>query len=298
MNLQDLIYFKHLAESLSFTETAKHFYVSQPSISAAIQRLENKLVTVLVDRRKTLKQIQLTTAGEILYEDTIKVLELLETTQQKIQNLGQENVYYGFLPTIGGYFLPKLMPHLADYHQTIQFIEEESSDIMLKNVLEEKVPIAIIGHEKPHIQEKNLQEIPIFVEEMALWMAPTHPLAQKKVLETKDLQNEVFISLSEGYTHQRIFDQWARINKIPEPNILYTKEIKTAQSIAASTQMLAFMADIIVDEHTPLVKVPLKNAPKFYIRLILNTAMENSLVQEAFNEAVIAAVRKEFIESI
>jgi len=44
--------------------------------------------------------------------------------------------------------------------------------------------------------------------------------------------------------------------------------------------------------------VPLKNAPKFYIRLILNTAMENSLDQEAFNEAVIAAVKKEFIESV
>ena len=294
MNLQDLIYFKHLAESLSFTETAKHFYVSQPSISAAIKRLENKLAAVLVDRRKTLKHIQLTTAGEILYEDSTTILELLNTTQQKIQNLGQENVYYGFLPTIGGYFLPKVMPRLANFHQTIEFIEEESSDIMLKNVLEEKVPIAIIGHEKPSIQENQLQEISILVEEMALWMAPTHPLAHKKMIESQDIQDQVFISLSEGYTHQRIFGKWASSNNIPEPNVLYAKEIKTVQSIAASTQMIAFMSDIIVEDHSPLVKVPLKNAPKFYISLILNTTTENSLAQEEFNEAVIDAVKKEF----
>lgn len=294
MNLQDLIYFKHLSESLSFTTTAEHFYVSQPSISTALKRLEAEFNTILVDRRKTLKQIQLTPAGELLYEKTKKVLDILETAQRDIQDLKQETVYYGFLPTIGGHFLPKILSKLNRFTKSLKLIEEESSDLMLEHVKQEKVSIAIIGHEIPAISHPHLKQFQILDEEMALWVAPDHPLTAKESVETKDLKDEIFISLTEGYTHQRIFEKWAHNNKIAEPNIVYAKEIRTVHSIAASTQMVAFMSDIIVDENSDLVKVSLKEAPKFYISLILNTEMETSLSQQEFNEGVVAAVKEDF----
>src|SRR5699024_12883684 len=65
-----LIYFHYLAESLSFTDTATHFFVSQPSISTAVKRLETEFNTSLIDRRKTLKKMELTPAGKILYKNT------------------------------------------------------------------------------------------------------------------------------------------------------------------------------------------------------------------------------------
>ena len=120
MNLQDLIYFKHLAESLSFTDTAEHFYMSQPSISTAVKRLESELETTLVDRRKNLKQIKITAAGKILYTNATEVLEILNSTKQQIYDLEEENVYYGFLPTIGGFFLPQIMPKLQNFTQKMQ----------------------------------------------------------------------------------------------------------------------------------------------------------------------------------
>ncbi len=295
MKLQDLIYFKHLAEKRSFTETADHFFVSQPSISMAIKRLEAELETTLVDRRKTLKQIQLTPAGQILYKNATEALTILDATKQKIHDLEEENVYYGFLPTIGGFFLPQIMPKLQDFTRKITFVEEESSDMMLKHVQQGEVPIAIIGHETPHIPGKGIRQLPVKEFEMALWVAPDHPLAGKEVHDTKNAEEVVYISLSEGYTHHRIFEQWAQQNAIPEPNIVYAKEIRTVHSIASSTQMAAFMSDIIVDDPTDLVKVPIKDAPKFYISLIYNTDMENTFVQQEFNEAVIEVVEKEYL---
>ena len=125
-------------------------------------------------------------------------------------------------------------------------------------------------------------------------MSPTHPLAKKENVEVKDIQDEFFISLTEGYTHQRIFEKWAHHNSIPEPNIVYAKEIKTVQSIAASTQMIAFMSKVIVEDHSDLVRVSLKEAPKFYISLILNTEIDNTLIQQEFNDGVIEAVKNEF----
>lgn len=294
MNLQDLIYFKHLAQSLSFTETAEHFFVSQPSISTALKRLETELGATLVDRRKTLKQIQMTPAGKILLEHATEALDILASTKQEIQDLEEENVYYGFLPTIGGYFLPEIMPKLSRFTNSIKFVEEESSDIMLKQVQQEQVPIAILGHEKPYIQDNKIKQMRILDLEMALWVSPEHPLAGEESIRVEEIQEEIFISLSEGYTHQRIFEQWATRNNIPEPNIVYAKEIQTIHSIAASTQMIAFMSDIIVGENSGLVKVTLKEAPKFYISLILNTETENSLIQQEFNDALLNAVKSKF----
>lgn len=294
MNLQDLIYFKHLAKSLSFTETAEHFFVSQPSISTALKRLETELDATLVDRRKTLKQIQMTTAGKILYKNATEVLDILASTKQEIRDLEEENVYYGFLPTIGGHFLPRIMPKLSRFTNSIKFVEEESSDIMLKQVQQEQVPIAILGHETPYIQDNTIKQMRILDLEMALWVSPNHPLAGKEAIRVEDIQKEIFISLSEGYTHQRIFEQWAQRNQIPEPNIVYAKEIQTVHSIAASTQMIAFMSDIIVGENSGLVKVTLKEAPKFYISLILNTETKNSLIQQEFNDALLDAVKSEY----
>lgn len=294
MNLQDLIYFKKLSENLSFTETAHYFYVSQPSISTAVKRLETELNTTLIDRRKTLKSIQLTPTGRILYENTVKMLLILENTKQEIKDFQDERVYYGFLPTIGGSLLPKILPKLQRFTKSIHFIEEESSDEMLKFVKNEEVPIAIIGHDKMKIATSKILQIPVLAEEMALWVAPNHPLANKNEVTASEIKNEVFISLSEGYTHQRIFYDWAKEHLKVEQDVVYAKEIKTVLSIAASTNMVAFMSDIVVDQGQNLIKVSLKNAPKFYVSLILNQESEHSLYQQEFNEAVIQAVKSSF----
>jgi len=290
VNLQDLKYFKKLSETLSFTATADYFYVSQPSISTALKRLETEFNAILVDRRKTLKKIQLTSAGELLYAQASDIFEILEATKQKIQDVQHETVYYGFLPTIGGHFLPQIMPHLKKYTQSLQLVEEESSDIMLDLVEKGEVPLAIIGHEAPQIAGTAITQIPILEKEMGLWVKPNPPLAGEEQVTIEDVNDEVFISLSEGYTHHRIFEQWAKQNNIKEPNIVYAKEIRTVHSVAESTQIIGFMSDIIVDEHSELVKVSLKDAPPFYISLIMNTEREHSLVQQEFNEDLLDVV--------
>ena len=292
MNLQDLIYFHHLAESLSFTHTAAHFFVSQPSISTAVKRLETEFNATLIDRRKTLKKMELTPAGKILYKNTDDILEKLKKTHQQIEDVELGSIYFGFLPTIGGYFLPQILPKMTQFSQSLKLIEEESSDIMLNLILNEEVPLAILGHEESYIRQNKIKQILLMEEEMALWVSKDHPLAEKKIVKPADVQNEVFISLSEGYTHHRIFEKWAAAHGIVEPNIVYAKEIKTVKSIAASTHMVGFMSNILMSEDTELVKVSLEGAPKFYISLVLNTEVENSYIQQQFNEAFIEIVKE------
>lgn len=296
MNLQDLIYFKYLVECLSFTETAEHFFVSQPSISTALKRLETVLDTVLIDRRKTLKKIQVTPAGQILYENAEKVINILDNTKHQIQGLYDETVYFGFLPTIGGSLMPQILPNLNQSTQSIRFIEDESSDAMLQLVKKGDVSIAIIGHDTAQIVDEAIYQIPVLAQEMALWVAPSHPLAGRGNLDGDDFKNEVFISLSEGYTHHRIFEKWTQGKKIFGPNVVFANEIKTVLSIAASTHMVAFLSDIVVDDMHDLVKITLKNPPQFYVSLIVNNLAENTFFQQKFNDEIINIVKDVFID--
>lgn len=287
MNFQDLIYFNHLAETLNFTVTAEHFYVSQPSISMSLKRLEKELGTVLIDRKRLHKRLSLTETGEILLKHSTDILETVAQAKEEIHDLKTQVVYFGFLPTIGGHFMSKLMPHLKNFSSSMKFIEEESSDVMLDLVRKGEVPIAIIGSDRPSFVEENLLQIPLKQEEMALWVSSENPLAKKDVVTVAELKGELFISLAQGYTHQRIFDQWIKDNAIEQPQTLYTKEIQTALSIASSTNMLAFMSDILVKNRPRLVCVSIEKAPQFYISLIVNRNDNNTYFQNEFNEVLI-----------
>lgn len=291
MNLQDLVYFNYLAKTLSFTATAQHFYVSQPSISMALKRLEKELDTVLIDRKRIHKNLHLTETGEILLKHSTQILSTIDTISEEIHDLKNEVVYFGFLPTIGGRFMTQFMPRLGKFSSSMKLIEEESSDVMYDLVQKGQVPLAIIGSDVASFEDSNILQIPLKQEEMALWVSPDNPLAQKAVVTAADIQNELFVSLTQGYTHERIFEEWTKSNHIEQPQTLYTKEIQTALSIASSTNMLAFMSDILVKDRPGLIRVPIENAPKFYISLIVNKNLDNATYfQKEFNEKMIELV--------
>lgn len=296
MNIQDLTYFKHLAESLSFTTTAEHFFVSQPSISMALKRLEEELDAKLIDRRKSIRRMKLTPAGDILYKSASDVLGILESTKQTIKDARSETIYFGYLPTIGSRFLPIYLAEIGENAKLLRLVEEESSDAMYKMVQQEKVPLAIVGHDSQRLDDPHIDQFPITAHPISLWVAPNHPFASREYVTIEEAQESVFISLSEGYSHQRIFEKWATDNQIPKRNIIYAKEIKTLLTIAQSTDFIAFMSEILLSPDTPLVKVQIENAPKFYISLIINNHRENSLSQQDFNEKVIALTQKNLME--
>lgn len=291
MNLQDLVYFNHLAESLNFTSTAEHFYVSQPTISMSLKRLETEYDTILINRKQFQDKLGLTDTGKILYRHTKRILNELEIVKNEIYDLKNEIVYFGFLPTIGGYFFSKLMPHLEEYASSIKFIEEESSNIMLDLVRNGDVPIAIVGSSKPDFEDENLLQIPLTTEEFSLWVSKSNPLAGKGRINIKELKNPTFISLSQQYTHGNIFEDWIYKNCKEKPQTLYTEEIQTAISIASSSNMMAFMIPILANENNNLVEVKLHNGPKFYISLIVNKEEPHTYFQKTFNERLIDLVQ-------
>ncbi|MCC5894129.1 MAG: LysR family transcriptional regulator [Alkalibacterium sp.] len=294
MKLQDLHYFKQLAETRSFTETAEAFYISQPSISIALKRLEEEFSTRLITRDRSSKSVELTKSGELLYQRSLDILHLVNKTKKDIHDLESKNVYLGFLPTIGGHFLPKLFPELTSYLGSLKFVEEESSDAMFEMVKTNRVSAAIVGSDVPHVKEKWLTQVPIAEKEMYVWVSPTHPLAKYKRVKAAMLEKTNFVTLAKGYTHQRIFEKWTNEHAIDVSNIHYTNEIQTANSMIASGMSAGLMIDLLVSDRKGLVKIPLKDPPKFYISLLINDQADITPYQKQFNESLVEAVNKQF----
>lgn len=294
MKLQDLVYFKQLAETRSFTETAEAFYISQPSISIALKRLESEFNARLITRDRSSKSVELTKSGELLYKNAIEILNLVNQTKKDIHDIETKDVYLGFLPTIGGHFLPELFPELTAYLGALRFIEEESSDAMLELVKSGQVSAAIVGSDVPKVSEKWLTQLPIAERDMHVWVSPKHPLAKYKQVKPAMLERTSFVTLAKGYTHQRIFEKWAADHAIDVSGIHYTNEIQTANSMIASGMTAGLMIDLLVSDRRGLVKIPLKNPPKFYISLIINKEVEITPFQKQFNESLIKAVQDIF----
>src|SRR5699024_4166679 len=101
---------------------------------------------------------------------------------------------------------------IGENAKLLRLVEEESSDAMYKMVQQEKVPLAIVGHDSQRLDDPHIDQFPITAHPISLWVAPNHPFGSREYVTIEEVQESVFISLSEGYSHQRIFEKWAADN--------------------------------------------------------------------------------------
>ncbi|TVP90238.1 LysR family transcriptional regulator [Alkalibacterium sp.] len=294
MKHQDLYYFRTLAETRSFTQTAEAFYISQPSISIALKRLETEFGLSLINRDRSSKSVELTEAGELFFKRCIEITDLLDQTKKDMDSLGSKIVTLGFLPTIGGHFLPQIMSKLTEYLVDLNFFEEESSDAMYELVQKGEVTAAIVGSDKKIMEGSDLIQAPIAQKQLHLWVSPSHPLAGYKRINSRMLKETHFVTLAKGYTHQRIFEKWAKKHQINDSHVHYTNEIQTANSMIASGMTAGLMIDSLVRDRTDIVKLELTDAPEFYVSMLVNPKAIQSDKQRAFNDLLIETVENLF----
>lgn len=293
MKVQDLYYFRELARTRSFTETAETFYVSQPSISMALKRLEEEFGTRLISRDRSSKSVRLTEAGEIVHSNALKIVNLLEETKKEIREKEETEVKLGFLPTIGSHFLPKLLPAISDYVSSLNLIEEESSDRMFEMIQSGEISAAITALDQPHASSQKLTIVPLVEKELSLWVSSSHQLASQTQIKTCMLKNIHFVTLAKGYAHERLFRHWAKENGVDVASTHYAQEVQTVNSMIASGMSAGVMIDLLVRDRSDLIQIPLENAPKLYISLVINHEAETTDFQKRFNMSLVQASGKE-----
>ncbi len=204
MNLNHLKLFHYVAKYKSYTKAAEKLFLTQPGISKQIKDLENYYSTKLFDRSG--KRIQLTQAGEIVFELTQSFFDNLEIINQRINDLnsgksGNIIIHSGHTPGI--HILPEAILKFKKKFKDINIhYDISTSKTVKKKLLDNSIDIGITAIE---LSEKFIS-IPFLYDELVLVMPNNHQLSKIKNIKITDLKNQKLLHTKKGSPTRSIVD--------------------------------------------------------------------------------------------
>jgi LysR family transcriptional regulator, hydrogen peroxide-inducible genes activator len=198
MNLRALKYLVAIAEQRHFGKAAIKCFVSQPTLSMQIKKLEEELGVQLLER--TNKSVLLTEVGAILAEHAKSILqqidEILNIAKSVKDPYGGE-LKLGLFPTLGPYLLPLIIPDLSKAFPRLKlYLIEEKTPSLIEKLHHGKLDAAVLALP---IEALNFKATPLFDEEFILTVQNDHPFAKRKSIRQNDLENKNLLLLEDGH---------------------------------------------------------------------------------------------------
>ena len=199
MEIRDLRNFVKVVQAGSFTKAAEQSFVSQPSLSKSIKRLEQELDVELLER--TTRFIRLTEEGKIVFEQSKKAISAMDEIQLHLNDLRHVHtgkIKIGIPPLIGTLFFPTLARAFHEkYPNVLLELHERGAKLIGHLVDEGSVNLGFVVLPT----NDKLFDVRSFIEdEFVLFIHKDHPLAEKERVSIKQLKNEAFIIFSEEFT--------------------------------------------------------------------------------------------------
>lgn len=198
MTLNELRYIVAVARERHFGHAAEACFISQPTLSVAVKKLEEELGVSLFERRKG--EITITPIGEQIVAQAQRVLEEASGIRQ-LARQGQDQLdgalRLGAIYTIGPYLLPYLIPELAERAPKMPLVIEENFTASLAEKLK-RGDLDVVLISLP-FDEPGVLTLPLYREPFVLLLPSSHPLNQKAEFEIGDLKKEDVLLLGAGH---------------------------------------------------------------------------------------------------
>ena len=198
MNLRDLRYLVALSEHKHFGRAAEASFVSQPTLSTQIRKLEDELGVTLVER--TPRKVLLTDVGREIAERARGILQ--EADQIKAiarRTLDPEagTLRLGIFPTLGPYLLPHVVQRVhARFPRLELLLVEEKTEVVLRQLREGRLDAGILALP---VHDSQLHAERLFDEPFVLAVPSGNPLAQRTSLSLEDLADQSVLLLEDGH---------------------------------------------------------------------------------------------------
>ena len=199
MNIRDLRYLVALADHRHFGRAAEASFVSQPTLSAQIKKLEESLGVTLIERAP--RRVMLTPIGHEIVERARRILRDIDQLREVARrSLDPESgsLRLGIFPTLGPYLLPHVLPRIrARFPRLELLLVEEKTDQVLALLRDGRLDAGILALP---LHDEQLHVEPLFEEPFMLAVPNGHPFARRdKPLELHDLDEEHLLLLEEGH---------------------------------------------------------------------------------------------------
>ena len=198
MNLRDLQYLVALADRQHFGRAAAACFVSQPTLSTQIRKLEDELGVALVERAP--RKVMLTPVGREVVERARRVIaevEQMGEVARRSRDPEAGSVRLGLFPTLGPYLLPHVVPRIRKrFPQLELLLVEEKSDVLLQRLRDGALDAALLALP---LHDDQLHAEFLFEEAFLLAVPESHPLASHGPLALDDLASQTLLLLEDGH---------------------------------------------------------------------------------------------------
>lgn len=249
MDFKQFEYVLTIAKEKSFSKAAKKLYISQPSLSQYINRLESNLKVCLFDR--TTNPLKLTYEGEIYIETASSVLKLVDNMLQQYEDInklsgGKLNI--GVTPSKSSYLLPKILPMFKKEYPGIKLtLTESTSDILEELIIKDLVDICLMNLP---LKNNNIIYKEILSEKILIAVSLDSKNARNDEknedfpeINIADLKNKKFVLLRPEQRIRQIADKFFAGIGLKPDILLETSSIETSIKFTEAGMGMSFVPE-------------------------------------------------------
>ena len=213
MTITQLKYVLSVAEYQNFTVAAEHSFVTQPTLSMQIQKLEDELGVKIFNRSK--KPIELTEVGKkiveqakVIVDESNRILDIVH--QQKGYIGGQFKL--GIIPTVMPTLLPMFLQNFTKKYPKVKLIIEElTTDEIIRKLTDGHIDAAIAA---TPLENEAIKERPLYYEPFVGFIPQNHRLFNNKYITADELEIEDILLLEDGHCFKNGILKLCRNHKI------------------------------------------------------------------------------------
>ncbi|ACO03598.1 MAG TPA: LysR family transcriptional regulator [Persephonella sp.] len=237
--------FKTVADTGSFSKAAQLLFLSQPTVTLQIKKIENYLGVTLFKRDK--KSISLTEEGKILYSYASKIIEdylLMEENLSHIKENIRKNLVLGASTTVGEFFLPEIISNFLKKIPDIKIhLFIGNSKEIEEGILSKSFYIGVIEDE---VSSNKLEVVGFFKDEIILIGANTDKTPESVKID--DLKNFKFIFREKGSGTRNVVEKALKKSGIEIKPFMEVGSSKAISKIVSGSDCLAFVSRLVAED--------------------------------------------------
>jgi LysR family transcriptional regulator, hydrogen peroxide-inducible genes activator len=198
MTIQQLEYIIAVDKYRHFGQAAESCFVTQPTLSAQVSKLEKELEIILFDRSKM--PVITTEIGAQIIEQAKRVVSESKGIYELVSHLKGDIsgiIKLGIIPTLAPYLLHRFIQGFLEKYPNVKLqVEELVTEEIIKKLKNDELDLGIVV---TPLEESGILEKPIFYEKFLAYMSKGHRLLEKEKLKKTDLDSDDIWMLQQGH---------------------------------------------------------------------------------------------------
>ena len=298
MTLQQLEYIVALDTHRHFVTAAEKCFVTQPTLTLQIKKLENEMGTQIFDRSK--HPIVPTKTGVQIIERAREIVREVHALKDFVNAEKDDlsGVYrIGVIPTVAPYLMPKFLKEFTDDHPNFELVVREmESEEIIKAINSDQLDIGIMA---TPLGDSRLREISLYNEPFLIYAAEQHPLFVQSEVKPKQLPAKGLWLLNQGHCFRnQVLNICNQKQSVKNNNLSYESgSIETLKNLVKNHMGYTLVPEMSVMDNLKDEKLKRFVAPEptREISLVVHQTFTKEAAIEQLKNAILNKIPKRFV---